>query len=163
MGFNRRKGRAYSRSARTEATVPHRPPARPKLEYSTSAYFSRDCNTATLSSRPTAAVQQVYHQVSIDALVDGCAKDSEKDEEVAGRRLSDRLREPGCLETRLVALRLLGRISAEEFTVGIEGYGGQVRGWLKAGRGLGSRCVQFPAFSEQLVSPEVVYGVGVMV
>lgn len=84
----------------------------------------------------------MYYQVSIDVLVDGCAKDSEEDEEVGGRRLSDRLGEPGCVETRLVASRLLGKISAEEFAGGLEGYGGQVRGWLKAGREVGSRCGQ---------------------
>ncbi|CAM9754506.1 unnamed protein product, partial [Laminaria digitata] len=67
----------------------------------------------------------VYWQVSIDVLVEGCAKGSEEDEEVGGRRLSDRLGEPGCVETRLVALRLLGRITAEEFAGGLEGYGGQ--------------------------------------
>lgn len=84
----------------------------------------------------------MYYQVSIDVLVDGCAKGSDEDEEVGGRRLSDRLGEPGCLETRLVALRLLGKISAEEFAGGLEGYGGQVRGWLEAGWGVGSPCAQ---------------------
>lgn len=77
----------------------------------------------------------MYYQISIDVLVDGCAKGSREDEEVGGRRLNDRLAEPGCLETRLVALRLLGRITAEEFAGGLGGYGGQVRGWLKAWRG----------------------------
>ena len=69
----------------------------------------------------------MYWKISIDVLLDGCAEGSEEDEEVGGRRLSDRLREPGCLETRLVALRLLGRITAEEFASGLEGYRGQVR------------------------------------
>ena len=77
----------------------------------------------------------MYYEISIDVLVDGCAKGSKEDETVGGRRLSDRLAEPGCLEARLVALRLLGRITAEEFLGGLEGYGGQVRRWLKAGRG----------------------------
>lgn len=46
---------------------------------------------------------------------------------VGGRSLSDRLAEPGCLEARLVALRLLGSISAREFADSVEGYGGRVR------------------------------------
>lgn len=49
-------------------------------------------------------------------------------EVVQGRPLSDRLSEPGCVETRLVALRLLGAMSAEEFRKSIGETGGKVRG-----------------------------------
>ena len=70
---------------------------------------------------------QVYHKIPTEVLLDGCVRGSREDTLIGRRRLSDRLREPGCVETRLVALRLVGGISAEEFADRLKGYGGQVR------------------------------------
>lgn len=70
---------------------------------------------------------QVYHKIPTGVLLDGCDRGTPEDTRVGGRRpLSDRLREPGCVETRLVALRLVGAISAEEFADRLKGYGGKV-------------------------------------
>eukprot|EP00903_Cladosiphon_okamuranus_P007176 g6968.t1 len=67
----------------------------------------------------------VYHKIRTGVLLDGCERGSPEDTRVGRRPLSDRLREPGCVETRLVALRLVGSISAEEFADRLKGYGGK--------------------------------------
>lgn len=61
----------------------------------------------------------MYFRISLGLLLDGCAPGSAADETVGSRPLSSRLRDPGCIETRLVASRLLERISSEEFAEGV--------------------------------------------
>ena len=68
----------------------------------------------------------MYHKIPTGVLLDGCDRGSEDDTLVGRRPLSDRLCEPGCVETRLVALRLVGGLSAEEFADRLKAYGGQV-------------------------------------
>lgn len=72
------------------------------------------------------AVRQVYHKIPTGLLLAGCPRGSREDTPVGRGSLSDRLGEPGCVETRLVALRLQGNVSAEEFANRLRGYGGQV-------------------------------------
>ncbi|CAN0037806.1 unnamed protein product, partial [Ectocarpus sp. 13 AM-2016] len=57
----------------------------------------------------------VYHKIPTALLLGGCARGRTEDLLLARRPLSDRLGDPGCVETRLVAFRLEGHISAEEF------------------------------------------------
>lgn len=61
----------------------------------------------------------MYHKIPLSCLVqsEGLGEEAEEDIVVRGRRLSERLAEPGCRETRLVALRLLGMISEQEFAL----------------------------------------------
>lgn len=68
----------------------------------------------------------MYHKIPTGLLLDGCARGSPEDTAVGRRPLSDRLGDPGCVETRLVALRLMGRISAVEFADRLGRCGGQV-------------------------------------
>lgn len=68
----------------------------------------------------------MYHKIPTGVLLDGCGRGAREDALVGRRPLSDRLGEPGCVETRLVALRLVGGLSAEEFADRLMGYGGQV-------------------------------------
>ena len=68
----------------------------------------------------------MYYKIPTGVLLDGCDNRSREDTLVGRRPLSDRLREPGCVETRLVALRLVGGMSAGEFADRLRGYGGQV-------------------------------------
>ncbi|CAM9814166.1 unnamed protein product [Ectocarpus fasciculatus] len=67
----------------------------------------------------------VYHKIPTGLLLGGCARGSPEDMLLARRPLSDRLGEPGCVETRLVAFRLEGHISAEEFAGRLGGCRGQ--------------------------------------
>ncbi|CAM9807672.1 unnamed protein product [Pylaiella littoralis] len=67
----------------------------------------------------------VYHKIPTGLLLAGCPRGSREDTPVGRGSLSDRLGEPGCVETRLVALRLQGNVSAEEFANRLRGYGGQ--------------------------------------
>ncbi|CAN0499500.1 unnamed protein product [Ectocarpus sp. 8 AP-2014] len=57
----------------------------------------------------------VYHKIPTALLLGGCTRGSPEDLLLARRPLSDRLGDPGCVETRLVAFRLEGHISAEDF------------------------------------------------
>ena len=73
---------------------------------------------------------QVFFKISIDLLLDGCEPGSDEDDTVGDRPLSSRLHDPGCVEARCVASRLLERTSAEGFTDGIRRLDGN-----KVGRG----------------------------
>lgn len=90
--------------------------------------FIEDSVSYTSEQRPLSRVGrlQVYHKIPTGVLLDGCDRGSREDTPVGRRPLSDRLCEPGCVESRLVALRLVGGISAEEFADRLKGYGGQV-------------------------------------
>lgn len=68
----------------------------------------------------------MYHKIPIALLLGGCARGSREDVRVARRPLSERLQDAGCVEARFVALRLSGRISAEEMMNRLRGYGAQV-------------------------------------
>lgn len=81
------------------------------------------------ASRGGCAYYQVYYKIPTRQLIEGCAAAGRGGDDgvVGGRSLSDRLAEPGCLETRLVALRLLGSVSARDFADSVQGCGGRVR------------------------------------
>ncbi|CBN76487.1 conserved unknown protein [Ectocarpus siliculosus] len=73
------------------------------------------CAGKTSLLRALAAKSEVYHKIPTALLLGGCARGSPEDLLLAQRPLSDRLGDPGCVETRLVTFRLEGHISAEEF------------------------------------------------
>lgn len=73
------------------------------------------------------ASHQVYHKIPVGRLLEGEGPvEGVEDAVVRGRRLSERLAEPGCRETCLVALRLMGRISADVFERSCQETGGKV-------------------------------------
>lgn len=82
----------------------------------------------TLRENPSVLLlTQVYHKIPVARLLGQMhPADGMKDDIVQGRALSERLVDSGCQETRLVALRLSGQISAEEFRRSCREIGGKV-------------------------------------
>lgn len=87
----------------------------------------REARFYILTPKSASSLPQVYHKIPTALLLGGCARGSPEDVLLARRPLSDRLGDPGCVETRLVAFRLEGHISAEEFVGRLGGCRGQVR------------------------------------
>lgn len=63
---------------------------------------------------------QVYFKIPLRALFHGAEIPAEYTADVQGRPLSERLRDQGVRETSMVAARLLGDMTADEFSSSLQ-------------------------------------------